>query len=223
MATYTKLTLKTFKQKLDSREYKSSTGARRAVGKVSGWSSTDKIKAQGWINAHFGVDSAPATAKKKVAKKAVKRVSKKVAARATSKKAVKRVVKKAAKKVVAKATTKKARKAPKATRAVGPRAQTSAEKTMLSEINIVGERVGTVAQAIQALETAKAHGADVKKGMQEATDIVTGSMTQLKQQVQSSGSNGRTTNEVATKFAESQPVGLVAEIGAQQGTDAAEG
>lgn len=216
MTQYTKLTPKTFKQKLDAKEYKVLAGARRAIGKVSDWSEADKSKAQGWINAHFGVtgDAAPSMSvkkttkkkavKKKAAKKAVKKAAKKAPVKAVFKTPTKRVAKKAV----------KAAKAPKQ-KAYSPRVQTSADKTMLAEINIVGERVGTVAQAIKVLEVAKTHGADVKKGMQEATDIVTGSMTQLKQQVQPSGHNGKSMSAIATKFAESKPAGMAAELGEQ--------
>lgn len=58
-STYSKLDLKGFKERLANKQYKDATGARRGVGK-SEMSDDDKKKAHAAINAHFGVEAAPA-------------------------------------------------------------------------------------------------------------------------------------------------------------------
>lgn len=216
---YAKLTVKNFKARLDNNDYGSATGARRAVGKMSTWSEEEKKKAHALVNKHFGVDDSPSKpTAKKVSKKGKKRVAKKkgkaaeassekVAKKATKKKRVKRR-KKGKKRAANKAAAKSASKAPKKR---GPRkaaakqqssAKPAATASELARINLVGERVGTVTQAIKAMETAKQHGADIKDGMQRAQNVLTQSVAELEQHVER-GTNGTSSDESARKFAES--------------------
>lgn len=105
MATYEKITLASFKKKLEAKGYKNLTGARRAVGRMTQWSEEDRQKARTMADRFFG---AQAPAKKTASKKVEK-----------PKKAAKEAVKKEAKKAP-KAAKAKAAKG-KSTRAKGQR------------------------------------------------------------------------------------------------------
>lgn len=60
-SNYSKLDLKSFKERLTAKHYKDATGARRGVGK-SEMSADDKSAAYTAINRHFGVEAKPAKA-----------------------------------------------------------------------------------------------------------------------------------------------------------------
>jgi hypothetical protein len=190
---YAKLTLKAFKERLDAGEYKQAAGARRAVGKVTGWSSSDRNKARELVDGHFGEETKATTAKPAKGKK-----RKAVVAKAQPK------MKKAAQ---ATAVTKPAKKAASVRHASQKAKPAKNERDILREIHITGERVGTVSQAIAAMEKAAQHGADVIAGMQIAQDVLTQSVEDLKQQTASDGNNGASDNEVARRFVESAPSG----------------
>lgn len=84
-SNYSKLDLKSFKERLGAAHYKNATGARRGVGK-SEMSDDEKSKAYKVIDTHFNVEAAPKAAAKTVAKKAV---AKKTAPKAAPAAAVK--------------------------------------------------------------------------------------------------------------------------------------
>lgn len=70
---YDKLSLASFKEALkEGDKYKSATGARRAVGKATTLSASDKDAARKLIDAHFGEDSSAKAAPSKKAPKAPK-------------------------------------------------------------------------------------------------------------------------------------------------------
>jgi hypothetical protein len=85
---YEKLTVKSFKDALASKKYETPTAARRAVGKASTLSDTEKDQCRKAIDNHFGSEPV----KKPVVKKPVaKKPAKAVAAKAVAAKATKAV------------------------------------------------------------------------------------------------------------------------------------
>ncbi len=119
---YKKFDLKAFKEKLDSGQYESRTGAMRAIGKTQELSEKEKDKARAMTLKHFGEDAEPAPKAKKAGKKAGKKVATKAPkAKKASKKAAKKAVVQAAEvapvaaKKVVKKVAKKVGKRAKAT------------------------------------------------------------------------------------------------------------
>lgn len=85
MANNTKVDIAVFKNKLKNGEYETLTGARRAIGKVQGWTDKEKDSARAIAEKHF--EGAPVTAKAKPGKKAKKAPKKAATARAVLAKA----------------------------------------------------------------------------------------------------------------------------------------
>lgn len=54
MPNYAKLDLSAFKKKLKNGEYQNLTGAKRAIGKMAGWTDEERDKARGTAARHFG-------------------------------------------------------------------------------------------------------------------------------------------------------------------------
>ena len=63
VANYAKLDITSFRKKLKNNEYKSATGARRAIGRMTTWTEKDKDSARKLVDKHFG--GAPSNAKSK--------------------------------------------------------------------------------------------------------------------------------------------------------------
>lgn len=117
---YVKLTVAGFKERLEAADYNGLTGARRAIGKVAGWSEKDRNEARKLADAYFA-NAPKAAAKAPAAKKTFtgkgrpkKAAAKKVAAAKPAPKAVEAAAPKPAakppapKKAAAKAATKPA-------------------------------------------------------------------------------------------------------------------
>ena len=64
---YVKLTVAGFKERLEAGDYNGLTGARRAIGKVAGWSEKDRNEARKLADAYFA--NAPKAAKAAAPKK----------------------------------------------------------------------------------------------------------------------------------------------------------
>lgn len=75
MPNYNALSVADFKTRLKEGHYDSVTGARRAIGKMGGWSDAEKDSARKLADKHFGDAPAPKAAVKKVAKGAGKKAA----------------------------------------------------------------------------------------------------------------------------------------------------
>lgn len=160
MAQYTKITPAIFKKKLADGEYTKITGARRAVGRMSGWSEADKDTARGWVNKHF--DAVPEKTSKVAAPVVVTTASKKAAKAAKA--APKKAAKAAAKKPVAPKPEPKAKAAPKpkAAKAAGkPRGRKpkTQEPTNSDRIRDVHDKVVTLQVTLSTMKQAGELGA----------------------------------------------------------------
>ena len=98
---------------------------------------------------------------------------------------------------------------------VSPRLEKNPNSEFLSSIHILGEVVGTVSQAIAAMEKAKACSpkVNIDKGIQVAQEALTDSMEELRTSVltpyKSSGKgNGVHREEVVSKFVQAAPAAL---------------
>lgn len=184
---YQKLTVEDFAKKLADGGYEHLTGARRAIGKT-GWKDADKEKAKSLADAHFGAEAkAKPAATKKVAKK--------------------KVAKKPAPKKQAAAKSRK-----EAARAASPANDSEPTGTGLAAIHLVGETVGTINQAIMAMQKAKeaAPDVDITKGIQAAQNGLTGAVEQLNREVgntSASKSNGHQ-GLLTPSFAEASPAAV---------------
>lgn len=98
---YEKLSPAKFKDNLASGKYQDNTSARRAIGKASSWSDSDKDKARALADAHFGSETPKAAAAKPAVSKAAKKAAKKAATKVAAPKA-ETPAPKAAKKAAAK-------------------------------------------------------------------------------------------------------------------------
>lgn len=69
---YEKVTPQLFKKNLKAGEYAGAVGAKRALGKVKGWTEADKADAIRAVNRHFGipVGKAQGNGRKSVSRKA---------------------------------------------------------------------------------------------------------------------------------------------------------
>ncbi len=180
---YKKFDLKAFKEKLDSGQYESRTGAMRAIGKTQELSEKEKDKARAMTLKHFGEDAEPAPKAKKAGKKAGQKVATKAPkAKKASKKAAKKAVVQAAEvapvaaKKVAKKAAKKAGKRAKA--APAPEGDTEAtpaedvEEEAASSpspapartrsavrspgvISEMGDVISTIGESLKAMQIAK--------------------------------------------------------------------
>jgi hypothetical protein len=177
---YEKLTIKAFKDKLEDGQYDSLTGARRAVGKVSGWSEGERDKARTLADKYFGADSTEKTTAKAKGKGGKK--------------------KKAAKKAAAKRTS----KAPKAAAAASKPGRKKRAQTTLGRTQLIGEYVGTISQAIAAMDAAKSHGMNVDAGMAAANEGLTNALIALKD-IAFGQKNGISYAAVAKRFADTAP------------------
>jgi negative regulator of replication initiation len=165
--TYTKLTLKSFKEKLGAGGYASLVGAKRAIGKTQDLAEKDKNKARKLAEEHFAAGGKAAPAKKLPAKKSPKKKAKKKAAK---KKAAKAKVAKAAPKKKAPAKKKKKAKAktkgkpaPKPAPVRTPRntttnvdQMTAAEirKHPMAAVQVAQSAIGSVSDALTAMKAA---------------------------------------------------------------------
>jgi len=209
---YEKLTPAKFKERLSSGGYKNAGGARKSVGK-SDWSDVDKDKMRALIDKHFGAEAAQP--EKKAAKK--KAPVKKAAKKGRVKKAAAKPVKKGR---VKKAPTKKVAKKTRAVAKRQPKIDAGADAS-LAEIHIVGQVVGTITQAINAMEKANSVGGGsikVAEGLRAAQSGLTGAVNHLNSEVVSKWSAPKkSANNGVTKpipsFADAAPaaVGLPAE------------
>ena len=180
MTTYEKKTVAAFKEQLESGGYADLTGARRAIGRMTTWSAADIAKARELADKYFGaeggakpVKKAAKSAAKKAATAAAKPAAKaaKKAAKAAKKKAVKKAAKAAVKtesvkKILPTETPKPAKQVrtpakPKTTGTVKkPAVQASSSETPeMTRIHAVHYRIGTVEQALKAMDLAKKMGA----------------------------------------------------------------
>lgn len=160
MAAYAKITLASFKQRLKNNEYKSITGARRAIGRMSEWTEDDKNSARRAADKHFGA------AKQGTVNKASKASDDAVVVTTASKKAEKAKTKASKKDKPKKAATKKAesKPTPKAKKAEskpkGRRASKKEEEpqSQQSVIEDINTRVGTLHNVLASYQMAKELG-----------------------------------------------------------------
>lgn len=159
MANYEKKTPAIFKKDLAANKYDTVTAARRAVGRMSEWTDSDKNTARSWIDKHFGAPSAnPKAAKTPKAPKADKpKAPVKKAAKAPAK-----AKKQAAAKKEPKAKTTK----PRAKRTPPAEATSDAER-----IHNANAKVSTLHAVLTTMKEAKELGAsesDVAIGARRA-------------------------------------------------------
>jgi len=151
-----------FRKKLRSGEYVSLTGAKRAIGKMKGWSEVDRNKARAAAERHFAGEESPPkkVAKKKTKKKAQSKPAKKAAAKKVPKKRKAKKVRRAQKAVT---TTHRASPKPRG------------DQPVMQRIELAHATVGTYKQALDTLERCKqlAPEVDITKGVQKATDGLT--------------------------------------------------
>jgi hypothetical protein len=206
MSGYTKVTPASFAERLKAGKYKNSTAAKRAIAKCA-LSNKDKGKCLIAIDKHFD-STAKAPAKKKVTKRKVQKPAKKGKVRAST---AKKAVKKAAKK------KKSAKKKAAARRPARRRASRSNHKPKdpqpfdsnqeeLSRISLSKERVGTLTQAIKAMQMAKEVNPDLDttRGTQAAQDALTGVVEEVSQQMQQPSLPAGIDPKVAERFLASQ-------------------
>lgn len=180
--SYKKMGVEGIIEKVKSGGYKNVTGALRGLGK-SNISDAEKEKARKFIEKHFGATGKAASkATKKATKKVVKAAPKKKTSskkKASKKEAAKKAVKKVATKAASttrrapETATRKPRK-PKGKRS--PSTAKNVTEEQLAEIHLANERVGTIAQAINAMRVAKelSPKIDAEELSQTAVDTLTG-------------------------------------------------
>lgn len=159
MAGYEKSTFADFKERLSAGHYNSITGARRGIGKMN-LSKDENERAQVLANKHFGASGSPEASKPKAAKKAVK--SPKV---------------KAAKAKAPKVPKAKEPKQPRQKR--GRKAESHAQLSPMADQTI---RIGTIQQALKAMQDAKSLGAptsEVAEGARKAQMALVGIVNEL--------------------------------------------
>jgi hypothetical protein len=205
---YEKRTPKDFEQRLKDGEYESATGARRAVGKMSSWKQADKDKSYALIDKHFG--SSATVSVKKTTKKVAKKAAKKVAKKAATKRAAaapaeepkaekpKREPKLARRRKSAKRTAAAAEPHTGGDESKSEAATSKSEEHALVRINIIGQRIGTAVQALEAMAKAKEHGINIEAGVQHAQNVLTQSIAELDNTAALTGTNG--TNGAAGRF-----------------------
>lgn len=150
MAGYEKSTFSDFKERLNSGHYESIAGARRGIGKMK-LSKEENERAQVLATKHFG-ESAPAATKAPRKVKTTKKVAKAKAA-------------KAVKVPKAKAAAVKPAKEPRQKR--GRKAAPAADQQAMDQTI----RIGTIQQALKAMQDAKSLGAptsEVAEGARKA-------------------------------------------------------
>lgn len=168
MAGYEKSTFADFKERLSAGHYNSITGARRGIGKMN-LSKDENERAQVLANKHFGASGSPEASKPKAAKKAAKSPKVKAA--------------KAAKAVKAKAS--KAAKAPKAKEPKQPRQKRGRKAEPHAQLSPMADqtiRIGTIQQALKAMQDAKSLGAptsEVAEGARKAQMALVGIVNEL--------------------------------------------
>lgn len=216
--SYTKMQPSDFISKLESGGYDSATAARRAVGK-SAFNDAGKKKCYAAIDAKFGNGSPKAAAKKTTKAPAAKAKKTAAAPKAKAAKAAKAAAPKAA------AATKKTAKAAAPQQARKPRESAKSlgvSSSALEELGLAESRVGTITQALKALQMAKEVAPNINlddhaKGAADAlSDVVQGihtnvigSQAEQKQQtlphVDAAPSNGAVDPAVASRFAATAP------------------
>ena len=207
---YEKLTPKLFAEGLANGKYNTFVGANRAIGRME-ISEAQKTKCRTMAEEKLSGKAPKAKAAKKTAKKAAKktRKTKKFAKKAASKVGPGKGRKKKAAKKVAKKAAKPAKPA-KAAKAAPKKVQ----DTSLDRIHLIGERVGTVTQALQTLERAKElAGVDITRPAERAVQVIDRSMEQLANQMDPTGAhavpdNGAGSPAVARAFAETAPAAV---------------
>lgn len=118
---YSKLTVEQFAANLKAGRYAGLTGARRAIGKTSGWNDAERKRAHGVADKHFGSAGAATSATtqpKTAAKKTVKKT--------------------AAPKAAAKTATPKAAKTPKAPKTAKRASKVLGVDSSTKELSLVG-------------------------------------------------------------------------------------
>lgn len=171
-AKYEKLDLSAFKKKLADGDYASLTGARRAVGRMTTWSETDKNKARALAEKHFG-GATPAKPAKKTAKKTAKKAAKK---KATKKVAKKKAAKKAKAAPTAKKSVKKVKR--RQTKASSAKELTS----VMGRIQETNAQIEVYGNAILHMGRAKDIGcpaSSIQEGAKAAQEGLTAAVNNL--------------------------------------------
>jgi len=179
-SSYQPLNYDRFIERLKADEYGSIAGARRGIGK-SAMSTKEKEKAGEIATKHFGADAAPAKAVTAKAAPATRKGLKKLVRKPGRKAKVVEVVAEAA---PSEPKVRKQRaKKQAATGVATPRVPVLADhnKDLLSQVHILGMKVGTYAQAVTALEKAKQNNPklDVSDGMRAAKEGLTASILEM--------------------------------------------
>jgi hypothetical protein len=185
-AKYEKLDLAAFKKKLAGGEYKSLTGARRAVGRMTTWSEADKDKARASADLHFGSTRPP-----KPAKKAAKKVAKKAKKKAAKKVTKKKVVAKAKAEPVAKKSVKKVKRR----QAKGP-AEAKGVNSVMGRIQETNAQIEVYGNAILYMGRAKEIGcpvSDIQEGAKAAQGGLTAAVNNLCMLTKEASLSGLTT------------------------------
>jgi hypothetical protein len=174
--SYTKMTTGDFISKLENGGYKTSTAAKRAVGKAK-FNDAGKDKCYKAIGGHFGETSKAPPKKSKGAKKS------------TSKKKTP-------------AAKSKARNPAPPGQSLGLFNQT---ELALQELEIAKQQVGTIVQAIQAMKSAKEAypDLDTKGGAEVAQAALTGIMQGVHAGVRAGGGGNGVDPNVAKRFQQS--------------------
>jgi len=172
-----------FKKKLRAGDYISLTGAKRAIGKMKGWSESERDKARAAAGRHFE-GSAPA--KKAPVKKAAKKKGKrKLHPNNASKKTAKKAAAKAP--VKGKKVAKKGKKAAKKVASVkqGRPAKSSERPSLEQRVALAHATVGTCAQALDTLNKCKLldPNADVAAGVKTTMEGLAQLVSSLTQDV----------------------------------------
>lgn len=175
---YNKLDPADFRRKLKNGEYKDLTGAKRAIGKMQGWSEADRDKSRAAAAKHFGEEApAPAakTSKKKASKKSAKKAVKKAAKKASpgpgpGRGRKKKTTKKAAKAAKPAAPKPAAAKPPKA---ASPKKTKTSPSEVEARIENTRNAVQAYAEAVDVLRKCQGEGHSINDGLAKAAAGVT--------------------------------------------------
>lgn len=210
MANNTKVDIAVFKNKLKNGEYETLTGARRAIGKVQGWTDKEKDSARAIAEKHF--EGAPAPTKAKPGRKAKKAPKKAVKARAVLAKtpaaeesvAASPVGPGKGRKKKASAKTAPVKKAGRKAAATAPEAAGS----MRATVETTAQAMGMLAEGTSILQKIKDYGSgvDVTAGLKQIALTATKLIEQLDRCIVDPLSAQAQEQRSAALFAQAAPV-----------------
>lgn len=183
-STYKKLGLDGFLENLENGKYKSIGGARKAIGKSS-WTGKEKEKAAEAAEKQLGSGEKPV---KKAKGKPGRKPGRKPKAEA---------------KVAAPKAEKVKALKPSVTGAI----VSTKEVRLLQELGIISNKIGTISQAIVALERAKQLSSklDISEGIQVSKEVLTTSVKELQKLTGSARTRGNGKVEEATSASSLTP------------------